>query len=123
MLLVVAASSQDADVVLRSTMRLVTVDVVVRNKDRKPVGDLSPADFVVLDNGKRQKVRIFKRPSELGVREDGRAIVARMHLAEDLPAGIATNFSREAAAPAPVVTVILFDALNTPIDDQRVACK
>jgi len=39
----------------------ITLDVLVKNKDGKPVGDLEPFDFSLLDNGKPAKILNFRR--------------------------------------------------------------
>jgi VWFA-related protein len=49
-----------AQTVFRSSVQYVTVDVVVTDKNDRPINDLTPADFEIEDNGKPQKVADFK---------------------------------------------------------------
>ena len=47
--------------VIRTTTRLVIVDVVARNDKGDPVTDLKTEDFAVLENGEQQQVKIFNQ--------------------------------------------------------------
>src|SRR5947207_4257744 len=47
------------DSVLKTTTRLVIVDVVATNGKGEPVSDLRLQDFKVLENGKQQEVKVF----------------------------------------------------------------
>jgi VWFA-related protein len=105
------------DATIRTTTRLVTIDVVARDKDGKFAQGLSAADFTVTDNGKKQDIRVFRLPADAQTPD---SISARMQLPEDLPANVFTNFKQTPSQPK-AVTVILFDGLNTPIEDQRYA--
>jgi VWFA-related protein len=49
---------------IRVSTRLVLVDVVVRDKQGKPVTGLKADDFVIEENGKKQKVATFAAPVE-----------------------------------------------------------
>ncbi len=49
----------DAPVTLRSTVQLVTIPAVVRDKNGRAVGDLKQEDFQLFDNGKNQQIRLF----------------------------------------------------------------
>lgn len=61
-----AQSQQDKqkkpDEVIKLETRLVTTDVVVKDKKGKYVTDLKAADFAVFENGVAQKVEIFEPP-------------------------------------------------------------
>src|SRR5689334_24200306 len=46
--------------VLKSTTRLVVIDVVASNSRGEPVLDLRAQDFKVLENGKPQDIRVFE---------------------------------------------------------------
>jgi VWFA-related protein len=111
---------QAPDLVIRSNTRLVTLDVVVTAKDGKAAADLSASDFTILDNGKRQELRVFRGPNEAAAQNEATGASERMKLPAELPASVFTNFNRGSAMP-PAVTVILFDGLNTNIVDQRYA--
>ena len=43
-----------------ATTQLVIEDVIVRSKDGKPIEGLKPADFVVTEDGKAQKISVFE---------------------------------------------------------------
>src|SRR5690348_7637376 len=59
-LLAVPLPAQNRDVpVIRSTTRLVQLNVVVLDNHRRPVSDLSHDDFEVFDNGREQKLSHF----------------------------------------------------------------
>ncbi len=57
-------SPDAATPVFRVTTRLVVVDVVVTDKQGKPVMGLKPEDFAVQENGKAQKVSLFVPPGQ-----------------------------------------------------------
>jgi VWFA-related protein len=57
------AKSQDREEVVTVKSTLVNIDVMVKDKSGKYVTDLGPEDFVVYENGVRQKVEFFDPPS------------------------------------------------------------
>jgi VWFA-related protein len=83
------------------------VDVVVTDSSHKPVHGLTGADFTVMENGVRQKVRNFEEHSTLTPPPAPPA---------PLPAGVFTN--QPVVPPGGAVTILLLDSLNTPINDQ-----
>jgi VWFA-related protein len=91
--------------------RLVQVDVVVRAKNG-PVADLRREDFTIWDNGKVQRIGVFSvsdaRPS-------------KSQQVAPLPPGVVSNRMESGGEAATTATVILFDLLNTPIDEQPYA--
>jgi len=93
---------------IRSTTRLVQVSVVVTDKKGEPVTGLSKQDFVVSDQGKPQPIAFFsaETPPTAGT------------LAAKLPPNVFTNRFDLTGQYAGAVTVVLFDALNTPVQDQ-----
>ncbi|HBY64607.1 MAG TPA: hypothetical protein DEH78_32715 [Solibacterales bacterium] len=114
----VAAQPEPA---FRATTRLVSLDVLVRDKDGKPVGDLSAGEFTVFDDGKPQVVRVFRRLGGATAPERSETGAAsRLGLPPELPPSVFSNASSAGSTP-PAVSVILFDGLNTPIEDQRYA--
>lgn len=106
-----AQSAPRADIpapVLRVTTRLVLLDVVVVDKDGRPVTDLTEPEFTLLDNGNPQKIAVFsfeqpaKQPPE------------PLPL---LPPNVFTNEPSYRTPPGPL-TILLLDLLNTPLEDQ-----
>ncbi len=98
--------SEPPAVVIRSTTRLVQVNVVVRDRNGNAVTGLTRDDFVLEDDGKPQDIRVFAfQPSEKPARPTAR------------PApGVSSNRYVERAAIG--VTAILLDGLNTSWGDQ-----
>jgi VWFA-related protein len=93
---------------IRVSTHLVLVDVVVTDKQGKPVSGLHPEDFVVEENGKTQKISTFVIPGE------------NTPAASPLPPGIYSN-RPQYRSPGGPVTVMLLDAVNTPFSDQSYA--
>ena len=55
----VVAAGQDGTPIFRSKVNLVLVPVVVRDRHGRAIGNLTQADFQLLDNGKRQSISTF----------------------------------------------------------------
>jgi len=109
---ILGAQQSPADVptlTIRTSTRLVVVDVVVTDKKGQPVTGLKPEDFTVEENGKQQKVSVFVPP---GV-DSQRAMQA-------LPLGVLSNHS-EYLTPSGPLTVLLLDAANSPFKEQAYA--
>ena len=102
--------------VMRVTTRLVQVSVVVEDKKGKPVSGLKPEDFQLLDNGKPQSISLFTTEADLQ-REREAAPTAGGSVKPKLPGNVFANRGEAEETPGSA-TVILFDALNTPIKDQ-----
>lgn len=99
--------------VLQESVRRVVVDVVVTDHG-KPVTGLTAADFRIFEDGKPQAIRSFEaRTPESGEVIPARPAVMPVHTFVNLPA-----VPTQANAP---LTVILYDALNTPFKDQLYA--
>jgi VWFA-related protein len=96
-------------ITIRTTTRLVTVDVVVTDKKGQPVTGLKADDFTVEENGKKQKISIFVAPGADNAPKPTPA-----------PEGILSNHP-ENVRPAGVPTVLLLDAANSPFKDQAYA--
>lgn len=94
--------------VIRVTTHMVLVDVVVTDKQGKPIAGLHPEDFVVEENGKVQKIASLSTPKE------------NSPAPPELPPGIYSNRPQYRSTGAPI-TVMLLDALNTPFSDQSYA--
>lgn len=100
---------QEPEPDFRTSTQLIQVDVVVKSKD-VPVNGLTKADFEIFDNGNPQQIAVFS------VREMGAAPPMR-----NLLPGIISN-RPVYRGPEPVsATVILFDSINTPVEDQGYA--
>lgn len=98
--------------VIRAGTRLVEVEVVVRD-NRGPVTGLTADDFTVLDQGKRQKIAVFNAPQPSAVRAS----------ANPLPPDAISNRADRTGHAATGATVLLFDQLNTVLQNQGYARK
>ena len=85
---------------IRVTTHMVLVDVVVTDKQGKPIPGLHAEDFTLEEKGKAQKIATF-----VGASEPAPA-------AEPLPPGIYSNRAQYRSPGGPI-TVLLLDALNT----------
>jgi len=108
-----AAGTLDAqlpETIIRTTTRLVQVNVIV-TKHGAPVPGLKKEDFQVFDNGKRQEIRLFS--------EETRAILPSAD--SPLPKGTFTNQLEQRSGTPAAVTAILLDGVNTRFSDQAYA--
>jgi VWFA-related protein len=94
---------------IRVSTHLVLVDVVVLDKQGKPVQGLRAEDFSVQEKGKNQKVAFFTTAS-----------TQAKPAAPELPPGIYSN-KPEYRSPGGPLVVLLLDAANTPFKDQAYA--
>jgi VWFA-related protein len=101
--------------VLKTTTRLVVVDVVATGKKGEPVTDLERADFTILEDGKEQTLRVFsfQQPKPVASGPGG---TAPSDLAPKLPENIFSNIPRYTSDSA--LNVVLLDALNTSLPHQ-----
>lgn len=89
---------------------LVLVDVVVTHRGRHVTG-LKASDFRVFDNGKRQRITVFEaHTTQTPFATEGPAAMPK------LPPGVYSD--RPVLPDHGVATVLLLDALNTPVTDQ-----
>jgi len=93
---------------IRVSTHLVLVDVVVTDKQGKPIPGLRPEAFEVEENGKVQKISTFVPAG------------TNLAAAEPLPPGIYSN-KPQYRSPGGPITVMLLDAVNTPYSDQAYA--
>lgn len=95
---------------LRSTTRVVQIDVLVHDCDGNAVSDLTKDDFIILDDKRPQQIQFFS--------------VAKTEVlpapAAPPPPGTFTNELDQGGVPANL-TVILLDAFNTSFADQAFA--
>ena len=91
---------------IRVATRLVQVHVIVQDKDRNPVRDLTRADFRLTEDGREQAIDFFDVESEAAIP------------ASPTDPAQPNTFTNELAATSGGVTVILIDRLNTSMVDQ-----
>jgi VWFA-related protein len=92
-------------ITIRTSTRLVVVDVVVTDKKGQPITGLKPEDFTVEENGKKQKIATFTPPG------------TNQASPQTPPPGVLSNHP-EFLKPAGVPTVLLLDAANAGFRDQ-----
>ncbi|MGO9339715.1 MAG: VWA domain-containing protein [Terracidiphilus sp.] len=102
-------SSQPATT-LHSYSNLVVVDVVATDDKHSSVHQLAAADFTVLEDGKPQTVKVFEEHAALP------PTAPRTMPKLKLSPGSFTNYSP--VPPSGTLNILLFDKLNTPLDDQ-----
>lgn len=105
----------ESSTVLKAITRLVVVDVVATDKNNKPVIDLKPSDFTILEDGVPQKLRgfNFQKGSSTPVPET-KPVSHRQ-----LPPNIVTNIPEYTSDGS--LNIILLDSLNTLTLDQIAA--
>jgi len=103
-------NAQMPETIIRTTTRLVQVNVIV-TKHGAAVPGLKKEDFQVFDNGKRQEIRLFS--------EETRAILPSANA--PLPTGTFTNQLEQRSGTPAAVTAILLDGVNTRFSDQAYA--
>jgi VWFA-related protein len=94
---------------LRAMTRLVQLSAVVKDNHDQPIADLKKSDFTVFDSGKPQDIQIF-------------SVTTNQPLSS--PPLPPNTYSSRVPGPGETpatITVILLDALNTPIADQAFA--
>jgi VWFA-related protein len=114
------AAAPSPEATIRVNTRLVQFDVVVTDKDGRPVKDLKASDFQVQQDGKSQSIVAFETHATAtagSVAETG---------AQPAPSAPGTTLANTysnipAKAPQSSWTVILFDLLNTSVSDQTYA--
>jgi VWFA-related protein len=105
------APADSPSVTIRSNVRLVQIDVIARDKHGNPVSGLEAKDFTLLDDGVPQKVTRIS--VERGSAESDTGNIAPVAGKQHGPVTY-SNTHPENVVP----TVILVDALNTPLEDQ-----
>jgi len=104
----VAASQEAPETIFRSTTKLVEITVVARDKQDRPVADLTKDDFEVLDNGRPQVIRLFTTDT-------------KRKPAPDAPPGVFSNRTSITPGERSGYTLVLLDALNTGFGAQAFA--
>ena len=97
--------------VIRSTTRLVEIDVVVSDR-QGAVTSLTANDFVVTDQGKRQAVKLLELRRAPGNPE-------KKPSAASLTSAFSNRSATEVEPVPPTITILLLDGLNTRFEDQN----
>jgi VWFA-related protein len=105
-----AASVNAPAISLRITTRMVLLDVVATDKNDKPIADLHPADFEVLEDGQPQKVKLFARASN-DTGGGGKQPPPK------LPPNVYSNRAEYRPVAGPLV-LLLLDCINSASNDQ-----
>jgi VWFA-related protein len=95
---------------LHTSTQLVVVDVTVQDPNGHPVRGLTKNSFQLLENKTPQQVLSFEEHSSATPQARGPEL-SRM------PPGTFTNYT--SVAPDGTLNILLMDALNTPLKDQR----
>ena len=104
---------------IKVTTRLVQLSVVVHDHHGRPVSDLTKDDFEVVDQGKKQAIRLFTVDTLTPATPAGPNAPAQAFF----PRNVVTNRpARQAGAPTSI-TVLLLDFYNTHLTDQMYARK
>src|SRR5580658_6908922 len=98
-------SDEVPSITIRTSTRLVVVDVVVTDKKGQPITGLKPEDFSLEENGKKQKIATFTPPGAI------------QGSPQTPPPGVLSNHP-EYLKPAGVPTVLVLDAANSSFKDQ-----
>ena len=96
---------------IRTTTRLVQVDVVVSDNKGQPITGLKAGDFTVLQDGKPQQLKVFEAHAP-------RSNEPKPTRNPALPANTYTNLPRDGAENT--WNIILVDLLNTETKDQQI---
>lgn len=107
------AQPPDRPASLSVKTQLVVLDVVVKDSHGDPVHDLKKSDFEVLDNGKRQDVKIFSVEDYLTKPEGEKSAVSALPSAGALSRGRDSNRAPAVPNATNAPTVIVIDAANT----------
>jgi len=108
--------AQEPPAVLKVTTRLITVDVVARDRPGNPVRDLQAGDFQVTEQGRSGKAQQQIASFRLLDRVLGK-VADPERAALQLPAGVYTNLVTTKSLSAPP-TILLVDGLNTDAKTQ-----
>src|ERR1700741_4637766 len=98
--------AQDQDDVIRVRSNEVRLDIVVKDKKGRPIKDLKPADFEVLEDGVPQKVESFRFVTrEAPLKSEPKSD-------KETGAPPVTTTTTSPARSTPTVTALVFDRLS-----------
>jgi VWFA-related protein len=103
--------TQSGVATLRADTQLVVVDVVVTDKNQKPVHGLKASDFTLTEENVPQTLKHFEEHTALTP-----ADATKFPPLPKSPPGVFTNYTPDPVNGA--VNLLLLDALNTPLRDQ-----
>jgi len=106
------SADQNAPTVLRTTTRLVVVNVVAADGKNRPVTDFAQQDFRLLEDGKEQQISVFAFQHPKPEPAVAQALV-------ELPPNMYTNFPRYREDDT--LNVVLLDGLNSNMENQAFA--
>jgi len=109
-------AQQEPPAVLKVTTRLITVDVVARDRRGNPIRDLQAGDFQVAEQGRsgkaQQQIASFRLLDRVLAK-----VADPERVSLQLPAGVYTNLVTTKSLSAPP-TILLVDGLNTDAKTQ-----
>ena len=115
-----SAPGSDPVATIRVTTKTVLVDVVVTDSKGHPIPDLRQEDFKISEDGHPQDVGSFRAFTNGDARNDNSSTTSSA--TPKLGAPSPNVFTNRARGPdTGAVTLVLFDMLNTPIQDQAYA--
>lgn len=100
----------------QSSVRVVQANVLVHDKNGRPVADLKASDFKIYEDGKEQTIQVFAIETTGGGKPSGQASGGGN--SSGVPFVFSNTVSERAAGG---VTVLLFDRLNSAWEDQEQA--
>jgi VWFA-related protein len=100
-----AAPAQVQVPTFTAATRLVVLDVVVTDKQGKPVRNLTKEDFTVLEDGTEQMIASFEPPNQH----------APAPVEQNVKAAKGSKNSTARSLTASAVTILVLDELNTPV--------
>jgi VWFA-related protein len=118
---VLAQSDGPAAPVIRNNVRLVSLDVIVTDKDGRPARDLKPEDFALTENGVSQRVlHVEAHLVEANSSATGNAFHPGAGASNDIGS---VQFTNKPTMNENAWNVILLDALDSSTGDQAQARK
>lgn len=104
---IASATQNPPDAVLRTSTRLVQVNVIVHDKN-VPVANLTKDDFILTDRGRPRRIDVFSVEST----------ASSAGSADPLPPNTFSNRQTGTGSAPPNVVIVLLDGRNTRFEDQ-----